>query len=237
MEAHGYSSALRSQYVRSGWLYCPARRVYRRSRTPLSWQHAVVSLQRVLGLPLVVGGRTALEGQGYAHYLPAREREVHLYGPLRPPTWLGQLPLDVSFRWHNSLRLFPAGVATPRVQDPIGLSAGDLDGLPVLYSTRERALLELLDELPARESFHQVDALVSGLSDLRPAHIQALLEACASVKVKRLFFFFADRHRHAWLARVDRSPIDLGSGKRLLVRGGRLDARYAITVPADLEES
>lgn len=31
MEAHGYSPALRSQYVRAGWLDSPARRVYRRS--------------------------------------------------------------------------------------------------------------------------------------------------------------------------------------------------------------
>ena len=30
LEANGYSSALRSQYVSSGWLDSPARRVYRR---------------------------------------------------------------------------------------------------------------------------------------------------------------------------------------------------------------
>jgi len=65
MEAHGYSSALRSQYVRAGWLECPARRVYRRSRTPLTWQQVAVSLQTVLDVPLTVGGRTALEQQGY----------------------------------------------------------------------------------------------------------------------------------------------------------------------------
>lgn len=106
MEAHGYSSALRSQYVRAGWLNSPARRVYRRSRTPLTWQQAIVSLQTVLELPLTVGGRTALEQQGYAHYLSTAMHEVHLYGPKRPPTWLASLPLDMTFRWHNSLRLF-----------------------------------------------------------------------------------------------------------------------------------
>ncbi|GEC02236.1 AbiEi antitoxin N-terminal domain-containing protein [Brevundimonas diminuta] len=67
MEAHGYSSALRSHYVRSGWLSSPARRVYRRSHTPLTWQQVVISLQAVLDYPLTVGGRTALEEQGYAH--------------------------------------------------------------------------------------------------------------------------------------------------------------------------
>ncbi|XEU19507.1 hypothetical protein P7L70_10750 [Tistrella mobilis] len=43
MEAHGYSSALRSQYVRAGWLNSPARRVYRRSRTPLIWRQVPAS--------------------------------------------------------------------------------------------------------------------------------------------------------------------------------------------------
>src|SRR5215469_9550235 len=47
MKAHGYSSALRSQYVRAGWLDSPARRVYRRSRTPLTWQQVAVSLKKV----------------------------------------------------------------------------------------------------------------------------------------------------------------------------------------------
>ena len=45
MEAHGYSSSLRSQYVRAGWLDSPTRRVYRRSRGPLTWEQAVISLQ------------------------------------------------------------------------------------------------------------------------------------------------------------------------------------------------
>ncbi|MGV0760538.1 AbiEi antitoxin N-terminal domain-containing protein [Tistrella mobilis] len=43
MEAHGYSSALPSQYVRAGWIKSPARRVYRRSRTSLIWQQVPAS--------------------------------------------------------------------------------------------------------------------------------------------------------------------------------------------------
>ncbi|MEE4208703.1 MAG: AbiEi antitoxin N-terminal domain-containing protein, partial [Parvularcula sp.] len=61
LEAKGYSSALRSHYLSSGWLDSPSRRVYRRSRGPLTWQQTVISLQSLLDLPLTVGGRTALE--------------------------------------------------------------------------------------------------------------------------------------------------------------------------------
>mgnify|MGYP002078673639 CR=1 FL=1 len=247
MEAHGYSSALRSQYVSAGWLESPARRVYRRSRMPLTWQQVVMSLQTVLDYPLLVGGRTALELQGYAHYLSGEVREVHLYGPIRPPTWLANLPLAAEFRWHNSQRLFPdhvvperdvhrlvPGLAASSLPASVIVSANQYTNLPVSASTKERAVLELLDELPDHESFQQVDALMEGMSDLSPRRLQALLEACASVKVKRLFLFFADRHRHAWRARVDNSRVDLGSGKRVLVKGGKLDPRYNITVPADL---
>jgi hypothetical protein len=81
------------------------------------------------------------------------------------------------------------------------------------------ATLELLDEIPNHETFEQVDAVFSGLSTLRPARLQKLLADCASVKVKRLFFFFADRHKHAWLKRLDKDEVDLGSGKRMLTRG------------------
>jgi hypothetical protein len=233
MEAHGYSRALRSHYLRAGWLESPARRVYRRSQAPVTWQQVVVSLQAVLDYPLVVGGRTALEQQGYAHYLSATVHEVHLYGPKRPPTWLAILPLDVTFRWQNSERLFLDESHTLPERGLVMLPAAGLN-VPIRHSSKERAVLELLDELPTQESFHQVEALMEGLSDLSPRRLQTLLEACASVKVKRLFFFFAGRHRHAWLAKLDASRVELGAGKRVLVKGGKLDPQFQITVPADL---
>ena len=139
MEARGYSSALRSQYVSAGWLDSPTRRVYRRSRTPLTWQQVVISLQTLLDRPLAVGGRTALEQQGYAHYLPATIREVHLYGPKRPPTWLATLPLDVTFIWHNSLRLFPIDAASMPEPSTVMISAADVITRAVLDNPRTTA--------------------------------------------------------------------------------------------------
>ena len=55
------------------------------------------------------------------------------------------------------------------------------------------------------------------------------------MKVKRLFFFLAARHDHAWLKRIERERIDLGKGKRLVAPGGTLDPTYEITVPKDLD--
>lgn len=249
---HGYSTALRSQYVSAGWLEQPARRVYRQPRGDVRWEQVVVSLQLILDSKLVVGGRLALELGGHGHYLRHFEREIHLYGPERPPSWLTDLKLDACFLYRNSRRLF----AEDNALAWFDALSGALDGgkpvkplesehfrimpwgqwnWPLTYSTPERAILEMLDELPDRETFHQVDVLMEGLSSLSPRRMQRLLEACSSVKVKRLFFFFAHRHRHAWLRHLDETKIDLGSGNRVLVKGGKLDRRYRITVPGDLD--
>jgi hypothetical protein len=250
----GYSRQLQNHYVSAGWLEQPARGVFRRPRGTLSWQQAVISLQTILlDDPHIVGGRTALELQGYAHFLPRRRKEVHLYGPRPLPTWLDKLPVDVRFVHHNSRKLFKNepityGISSLQMNiltdasvsnDPLqrGLtyqSWGQWDW-PLTLSTPERAILELLDELPRHESFHQVDRLMEGLSNLSPRRLQKLLVDCESVKVKRLFFFFADRHRHAWLKQLKKDQIDLGTGNRMLVRGGKLDRTYQITVPEDLD--
>ena len=72
---------------------------------------------------------------------------------------------------------------------------------------------------------------------MSPHRVQTLLEDCPNIKVKRLFFWFAERHEPAWLKKIDRDRIDLGKGKRLIVRGGRLDTHYLITVPERLDGS
>lgn len=244
----GYSTSLRSQYVKAGWLEQPARGVYRRPYGELDWQLAILSIQTLLRIPLVIGGRTAIEMQGRGHYTQ-QVREVHLYGSARPPAWLDKLDLGVTFRFHNADKLFAndpitralahvefdARTRTAKSADPIhgGFTSYPLGHWkwPLALSTLERAFLELLDELPDRESFHQADVMMEGLSDLSPRRLQKLLEDCRIIKVKRLFFFFADRHAHAWLKRLDKSRIDLGRGKRQLVTGGRLDPVYQITVP------
>jgi transcriptional regulator with AbiEi antitoxin domain of type IV toxin-antitoxin system len=248
---HGYSTSLRSQYVTARWLEQPARGVYCRPRGSLSWQQVVISLQALLEYPVLVGGRTALEWQGYAHYLPRDLKEVHLYGPKAPPRWLDKLPLNVRFFYHNDHKLFGSESlmkAPTHLEGTQGESAksemrqdswtvqtwGQWDW-PLALSTPERAILELLDELPKRESFHQVHMLMQNLSNLSPRRLQKLLADCRSIKVKRLFFFFADQHQHAWLKRLDKKVIDLGEGKRMLVKGGKLDKTYQITVPENLD--
>jgi hypothetical protein len=249
LEARGYSRALRSQYVSSGWLKSPLRGVYWRPRGVLRWEQVVISLQALLGHPVSVGGRTALEMRGYSHYLYHAQQAVHLYTDRKLPSWLSKLPDMPAFVVHNRSRFLPA---LPAYSDKLSLNlavegkqprlpgALDIDDWgpwrwPLVRSSLERAILELIDELPNNISFDMVDKFMEGLVTLRPRKLQALLEEAQSVKVKRLFFFFADRHRHQWLGRIERGNIDLGKGKRMIARGGKLDKPYQITVPEDMD--
>jgi hypothetical protein len=61
-----------------------------------------------------------------------------------------------------------------------------------------------------------------------------LLKACSQVKAKRLFLWFSDRHGHAWRQGLETTVIDLGRGKRMIVKGGAYDAAYQITVPREM---
>ena len=263
LESHGYSRSLRNHYITKGWLEPLARGVYRRSPAPLPgrgkvpdllWEQVVVSLQTLMSKPITIGGRTALELQGFSHYLtPPGPREVHLYGNEDPPSWVFRLRLNTRLVFHNTTKLFrpavrsrPSCKQTARPHDTTALDvAGYHTGLmrqtwghwnwPLLMSTPERAILELLEQVPQKETFHQADVLMEGLRNLSPKRLQQLLADCRSIKVKRLFFWFAERHNHAWLKKLDRSAINLGHGKRMLIRGGKFNAKFNITVPENLD--
>ena len=252
LEQNGYSGALRKKYVAHGWLDQVVRGVYRRpvpelaqqAGKDLPWESVVISLQMLLKAHFVVGGRTALEMQGFAHYLSAEpQREVHLYGTDRHPGWVLKLNLESRFVFHNAKRLFRNDVVLDvdsEANDPLVRSSyvrqqwGKWEW-PLVTSSGERAILELLDEVPERETFHQADMLFEGLRNLSPRKLQPLLRACRSVKVKRLFLWFAERHQPPWLKTLDCGGIDLGKGKRMLVKGGKLDPKFNITVPESLD--
>lgn len=258
LERKGIPSNLRSYYVKTGWLQQPARGVYRRpggamTKALITWQQVVISLQTLLGHPLIVGGMTALDLHGYAHYLTPNPRVIHLYGGVKAPGWLNKLDLSQRFVIRSDITLFrnepinlglgslAVDVETGSVRDLNQFGGGGIETMawgqwdwPLTLSSPERAYLEFLDELPGNASFHQADMIMQGAVNFRPQRLKKLLNDCKSVKVKRLFFFFADRHSLAWRKHLDPNSIDLGKGKRMLVRGGRLDPVYLITVPEEL---
>jgi hypothetical protein len=206
--------------------------VYARIGLPVSWQGLVLGLQRLYPEGSL-GGVTALELQGLGHFTPlASERTVHFYAPEKEPTWLQKLNLGCKVVWHKSESFWLPSLAdvSNRFSD---ISWRD-DLEPLKISCPEKALLELLENVPSTVSFDYADVLVQGLTSLSPIKLERLLYACTSVKVKRLFFWLASRYQYPWLKKLDSTKFDLGRGKRVLVQGGRLDKQFQITVPEHL---
>ena len=112
-----------------------------------------------------------------------------------------------------------------------GLTRRDLGAFSLTVSAPERAAFELLHLVPRRESYEEARLLFEGLTTLRPKLVQQLLEECRSVKVKRLFLHLAEACGLPWVGKLDLGHVDLGRGKRVIVKRGRLDAKYQITVP------
>jgi hypothetical protein len=104
----------------------------------------------------------------------------------------------------------------------------------LIISSPERAILEVLADVPNFFSMEYADQLMQSMVSLSPEKLQKLLEMCENIKVRRLFFWLADRHNWPWLKEIDKSKIDLGAGKRLIEQGGKLDTKYNITVPKSL---
>lgn len=90
----------------------------------------------------------------------------------------------------------------------------------------------MLHLVPKKVGFDEAQLIMGNLVAFRPDLVQELLVSCHSIKVKRLFLYMAESHEHAWFSGLDLSKIDVGKGKRMIIPGGRYDAKYKITVPA-----
>ena len=244
-EANGIGRRSAYDYVQAGWLERLDHGVFRRPvagarpSALIDWQTCVLSLQHVMGYPVHIGGMTALALQGYSHYLPlGGGTPVWLYGTSLPK-WLSKVSLDAPLvtRSRSLFADSSIGLTEEQDKDNPGTRA---DALPwhwaIRMSTPERAVLEALAELPRHESFDHLDKVFEGLTTLRPKLLNALLKACRTIKVRRLFFVFADRHAHAWRVRLDPDDFDLGRGDRAFIRGGKLHPRYRIVVPEPYAE-
>lgn len=208
--------------------------VYSRGEGVSSWQDVVFALQKFRKLDCVVGGLTALELQGLAHYLPLSAKQViNLFSADPLPKWVSQFSTDITFRRYNSGKIL-ASMNKKNIELFTNSTAWrpNTDGL--IISSPERAMLEVLYDVPNKISFDHANELMQGMTAFAPRSVQAMLEQATNVKCKRLFLWLAEHQNHAWFSRINLNKIDLGSGNRVLVKGGKLDEKYRITVPNEI---
>lgn len=229
LKGQGISTRLANYYVGSGWLHRVGDGAFTVLPESVGWLGAVCGLQQN-SRSIHIGGHSALEISGLAHFVPLSDTHpVYLFSRAggRLPTWFKRLP------WFSRVH----HIGTNFLPAELGLREHSEGRLGVTVSEPERAALEFLQHLSLDDAgYEHANLVFEGLGTLRPDLIQTLLEACTSIKVKRLFLHLAERHSHSWLQQLDPARIFLGRGKRVLFRGGRLDPKYLITVPAAFEQ-
>lgn len=222
--ANGYSSQLVYKYVKNGWLTKLGNGTYIRPASILEWQGAVLGLQKLAALPFHVGGLSALNILGYAHYLSiGGEKTITLYGKKKPPAWIDQIK-SLSFTFHKK-PLF----------EELGLKqhSTSIRDWQITISSPERAILELLYQVDDKGiTFKFVSEIFESLTTLSPRLLNELLQNCNNRKVKRLFLFFANYYNFPWSKHISKE-LDLGAGKLQIVKDGNYNKTYMITVPKE----
>lgn len=223
----GYSLDLQKRYRNSNWLTSIGTGAMIRSADKVSYDGAIYALQEQAGLFIHPAGKTALSLLGKAHYLELSPTKVTLFGGKdeKLPTWCMNHDWSLKIDYYNSSFL-PAD---------LGLVEVELKSFSILVSSAARAMLECLFLAPKNQELVECYQLMEGLNNLRPNLVQNLLESCTSIKVKRLFLYLAEKANHSWVKHLNIEKIDLGSGKRSIVKNGLYNSKYKITVPATLE--
>jgi len=229
----GFTSHSIDNHLKSGALEKIVKGIYMRQESKLSWRSVISPLPGMIEAPVSVGGLTALELQGFAQYLPlSGKRKIHLYSPVPCPAWLKgafKQIVDAELHWHRTARLWVTGwPEKPMMNEQIWQ-----EDMMMPVAAPEQAVFEMLTLLPDEMSFEHAEQLMQGLTQLSPKKLGLLLNSCRSVKVKRLFFWLADRFDYPWCGRLDVNDYDLGSGKRVIAKAGKLDSRYGITIPQE----
>lgn len=224
----GYSPDLQKRYRKSKWLESIGTGAMIRAGDQVGYEGAIYALQQQSGSKVHPGGKTALSLLGKAHYLVFAEKKVTVFGNRKEklPVWFK------NHDWGVEVEYYP----TSFLPADVGLTDHVLKNFSIKISGAARALMECLYLAPKKQGLLECYELMEGLNNLNPNQLQSLLEKCQSVKVKRLFMYLAEKAGHEWFQYLNFKKIDLGKGKRSIVKNGVFVSKYMITVPKELEE-
>jgi hypothetical protein len=228
--SEGYSYELQQRYRKSGWFRSIGKGAMLRIGDAFILSGAVSALQTQAQISIHIGGRSALSLHGLSHYLQINPVETTLFiaGKSLLPIWF------TNNNWDTEIKLFRVSLFE---NEEIGLTDYQENELKLKISGAVRAVMECCFLSPNQFPLSELDELIDGLTTLRPAQIQPLLEQCKSVKVKRLFLYFAEKAGHAWFKYIDTTKIDLGAGVRSLAADkGTFVAKYQLVLPKDLSK-
>jgi len=219
----GYSHSLQHRYLKSNWLESIGSGAFKRKNDDLSVFGAIYALQHQNGKNIHLGGKSALSLLGFAHYIEMSNTSLSFFAQTgyKLPKWFKN-----NREWKNH-KLICSSFLPPQ----LGTMDYDLGNFKIKISTPARAMMECLEIAPKKFDLVEAYLIMEGLTSLKPSDVQKLLEACNSVKVKRLFLYFSEVSNHTWFKYLEIDKINLGSGKRSIVKDGIYNEKYCITVP------
>ena len=232
LHQQGFGFDLLYKYRKNGWIYPVGHGAVARAGDQVEWPGGLYAIQSQLKLPIHVGGKSALLLRGQGHFIPQGKGwilSLFVAPKTKLPTWFR------NYEWGVRLKLVTSDLL--KTYSGLGLSAYKMGSFTILVSVAERAMIEYLSLVPQEESLEEAKLLMEGLPSLRYALVQQLLSTCTSIKVKRLFLFLAEECNHPWMKKINLAQINLGSGKRVITKGGILNTKYGITIPRSMISS
>jgi len=223
LERWGITPQLAQKYKKSGWLERLGVGAYQRKEEPISWEGALWAIQQ--DKKVFLAGKSALEIQGYEHFLSFGRRplDVSYEEKFTPPLWLKSNSFGVN--WHFLKTPLKTGSLLNEVM---------ISQIPLKVSCLEQAILECCAWIPKYDTFEEVRYFMESLVSLRPEILQNLLEEKCSYKVRRVFLFLAERTGHPWFRELNISRLSLGDHKIQIQKRGVYNAKYLMTVPKGL---
>ena len=223
-----YSRQAFHQYCRAGWVVRLGQGIYAKMGDIVGWEGALEGLETQLGLPIKLGGLSALQLHGLGQYV-AFDESLYLYNTGTEkhalPAWFSRLIKNTRY---IQLHLFQ--------HNGIGFVSHDIGKITIHISSPERALLEMLALVPDKMSFQHAFEIVENARLLEPNLMQKMLENCLSIKVKRLFLYMADSNQLPCFRYLNANNINLGRGERVIGQGGTFNSKYLISVPKILSD-
>ena len=221
-----YSRYLVQRYVKSGWVERLEHGTVIRAGDQVEWQGMVWGLQQLDNF--YVGGKTALEVHGKGHFVKFKDTKIFMFSQPehKLPKWMQVRNSAITFI-NTATNLFP---------DSVGIDEFSFGEFTLKISNPARAFCEYMHGVDKFHTYDEAYYLMENLQFLSPELMQETLEACTSIKVKRLVLCLARLQNTAWYAKLDKSKIVLGNGRRQWVKNGIYDTEYQITYPASWKE-
>lgn len=207
---HGISSVLAAKYAKSGWLERLEHGTYGYPNDTLQLDECLLYLQK-RSPGFHVGGKTALSWQGIRHNVSSRSK-IHLWGELRfnLPDWVSS---RFPGRYHQRV-LFDHELLRPLLPDEGFVRLAE-HAAGLCVSGRERALLEVLNEVGVTQDLEEATHLFESFTSMRLEVVGALLTACTRIKTVRLFLQLAEQSNVIdAIALRERFSLKLGSKAR-----------------------